>query len=228
MLLNRIRVIDLVAFSKLSERRQSTFANNLKIPKKPKSDEDESEARNYWHRCLTGISTASKQNDNDVIKERIESLLDVYEPCEKKLVRLMYKRNLEILKKYEEFNFVIWYPTMAFKFVSKNKAPLTIKDIPLEVRPQHVFTFGKKETPSFGGIFFVASVQGYRTNDLGIISEAVFKHLREQYPEPYYIDPNYCIAVDVSSMELVRYQEILVGKIPSLLQTLADKLSKLL
>jgi len=228
MTINHVSVNKLVEFKKLTERSQVTFANNLKKPKKPKLDDEESDGGNYWQRCLSGVSTAFKENNNSIIKERIDSLLTVYETCDKNQVRSMYKRNLAILKKYEEFDFSIWNPPVPFKYHSKTRTPLTFKKIPLKVLPQHVYSYGGKENPTMGGIFFVTSVQGYSIDDLGIFSEAIYKYLYNQHPEDYYIDPKYCITVDASTMEVVRYQEILDGKIPSLLQKMLDKLNTLI
>jgi hypothetical protein len=228
MIINYIPINKLVEFRKLSERRQSTFVNNLKIPKKPKTDDEESNGGNYWQRCLSGVSTAFKQNDNGIIKERIDSLLEVYEKNDDNKVRTMYQRNLHILQKYEDFDFSTWPYSSSFKFLSKTKTPLTIKDVPIRVIPQHVFTYGNKSTKSIGGIFFVASVKGYKSDDLGIFSEAIFRYLTDQHPEGYYIDPNYCYTVDASTMHTVSYQQVLDGKIPSLLQSTIDTLKKFL
>lgn len=228
MIINYIPINKLVEFRKLSERRQSTFVSNLKIPKKPKIEDEESNGGNYWQRSLSGLSTAFKQNDNDIIKERIDSLLTVYEKNDNSKVRKMYERNLHILQKYEEFDLSTWMSSSSFKFLSKTKTPLTIKEIPIRVVPQHIFTYGEKSKKSIGGVFFVASVKVYKYDDLGIFSEAIFRYLTDQYSEGYYIDPNYCFTVDASTMYTVNYQQVLDGKIPSLLQTTVDTLKKFL
>jgi hypothetical protein len=227
-MINQVPVNKLIEFRKLSERSQQTFANKLKIPKKPKSDDDDEGGRNYWQRGLCGVSTAFKENDNTIIKERIESLLSVYEPCDNNLVRLMYKRNLDILQMYEEFDFSVWNPSKIFKFLSKTSEPLSCNKIPLKVQPQHVFSLGNKEEPRIGGIYFVTCVKGYKSEELGIFSEAVFKFLTHYYSKQYYIDPVNCLTVDASTKEVVRYQQILDKHIPSLLQGAVDRLNKLI
>jgi hypothetical protein len=52
MIAKILPVMQLVKFRRLSERRQSTFANNLKLPKKPNSDNS---GGNYWVRSVSGI-----------------------------------------------------------------------------------------------------------------------------------------------------------------------------
>lgn len=225
--MNAVNVSKLIEFRKLTERSQATFAKNLKIPKKPKLEDNEG-GGNYWQRSLSGVSTSFKNNDNNIVKERINSLLAAYEPCDKEKVRNMYKKNLNILQKYEDFDFSVWNPSATFKFISKTDEPLIIKDIPFRVMPQHIFRYGTKEYKVVGGVFFVVSVAGYEPEDLGIFSESIFKYLSKQYPDGYYVDPSNCFTINIANMEVVRYQDILDGKIKSQFDNTINSLKKYL
>jgi hypothetical protein len=227
MALNHLTIKKLVDFRKLSERSQLTFANNLKIPIKPKVNEDES-GGNYWIRSTSGVSTAFKENDTDVIRERIEALQTDYESNDNRLTRIMYERNLDILYKYEDFDFSIWYPTPSLNFISKTRESLTIKDIPLKIFPHHVFSYGDKESPKVGAILFVTSIDGYELEDLGIFSEAVFKYLTEQHSKKYEVDPKFCLTVNTATLQAATYQQILDGKIKSQFVNTINTLKKYL
>jgi hypothetical protein len=219
----------LVDFRRLSEKRQSTFANNLKLPQKPKvKDDDDDDGGDYWVRSISGLRGAYKYNDNALIKEKIDAVLDVYESKKKEQTKNMYQRNLQILYKYEDFDFSIWRPSIDPNFLSKTKVPLDVKNIPIKVVPHHVFSYGSKEDPSVGAILFVTSLVDYDLNELGIFSEAIFKYLSLQHSKICKVDPNFCLTVDASSMQAVSYQQILDGKVDSLFEKTIDTLKKYL
>jgi hypothetical protein len=71
-MIKNIPVKKLVEFRRLTERSKSTFANNLKLPKKPKGED--SGGGNYWIRSISGISNSFKANDNTIIQEKIYSV----------------------------------------------------------------------------------------------------------------------------------------------------------
>ncbi|OCX50329.1 hypothetical protein BEL04_21310 [Mucilaginibacter sp. PPCGB 2223] len=224
-MINKVPVKKLVEFNRFTERQQQTFVNNLKIPKKPKSDKDE--GGNYWTRSLSGLGRAFKENNNDKIREKIEALTEVYETADLKRTKVMYQRNLEILHIYEDFDFSIWRPMGNLYFLTKTQEPLSIKNVPVQVIPHHVFTFGDKDNLHVGGIWFVVWLDGFKSSDLGTYSEALYKYLSHYYSK-YKADPNYCLIVDAATTEVVRYQQILDNKVPSLLQTSIDALNKYL
>ncbi len=225
-MINKIPVKKLVEFRRLSEKSQSTFANNLKVPKRAGSEDGG--GGDYWIRSTSGLSSAFRYNDNALVKEKIDSLASVYDSTKNELTKIMYKRNLEILHTFEDFDFSVWRPSGDLKFLSKQKILLNIKEVPLQVIPHHVFSYMDKNKPTVGGIWFVIWLDGYKSSDLGIYSETLFDYLSLLYSKQYKIDPNYCLTVDASSKEIVSYQQILDGKIPSLLENTIDTLNKYL
>jgi hypothetical protein len=224
-MINKVPVKKLIEFRRLSERSQSTFANNLKILKKASSKEG---GGDYWKRCTSGLSNAFRYNDNKLIQEKIDSVSSVYDSTKNELTKLMYKRNLEILHDFVDFDFSVWRPPGELKFLSKQKILLNIDDVMLQVMPHHVFFYIKKHDSFVGGIWFVVWLDGYQPGDLGIYSETLFDYLSLLYSKQYKIDPNYCLTVDAVSKETASYQQILDGKIPSFLQNTIDMLNKYL
>lgn len=226
MIVNKVPVKKLIEFRRLSERSQSTFANKLKIPKKLKSDN--SGGGDYWIRSTSGISNAFKLNDSSKIKEKIDEVLGVYGSTKNALTKLMYKRNLEILHNYQDFDFSNWRPSADLKFLSKPKTPLLIKGIPLQIIPHHVFSYDHKGEPTVGAIWFIIWLNGFKPGDLGIYAEAIFRYLSDFYSKHYKVDPNYCLTVDALSTETASYQQVVEGTIPSWFQNTIDALNKYL
>ncbi|RVU02373.1 hypothetical protein EOD41_00075 [Mucilaginibacter limnophilus] len=224
-MLNKLTVKKIVEFNRLSEKRRSTFINQLKTPPKPKIDES---GGDYWVTGLSALGTAFKQNDNNIIKERIEPLAGKYKAANNNRNRNQFKRNLDILINYQDFDFSTLRPSTDLKFPTKSKEPLNINNTSLHVLPQHVFTYKVNDEPTVGAIWFVAWIDKFALSDLGIYSESLFKHLNQVYSNRYKVDPTYCLTVDALSMSKVSYDSVLSGKISSLLEPSIDTLSRYL
>lgn len=225
-MLNKLTVKKLIEFNRLSDRSRKTFANQLKTPKTP--NQDDSGGGDYWIRSLSGLASAFKFNDNGVVTERIDSLNDAFKTTSNHQTKVMYQRNLEILLDYKSFDFSTLRPSTDLKFLTKSKEPLAIHNMPLQVLPHHAFTYISNDKHMVGGIWFVAWLDKFDLKDLGIFSESMFKHLSQTYSEKFEVDPAYCLTVDALSMQLVSYEQILNGSIPSLLEPSLDTLNSYL
>jgi len=224
-MVNKIALKKLVEFGRLSEKRQANFANQLKVPKVTSPTEG---GGDYWKRSTSGLSNAFKDNDSTRIAEKIEAVVSVYQSCNNELTKKMYERNLDILHNYVNFDFANLRPVGEVKFLTKSKEPLTIDNVPLQILPHHVFIFGKDEHVKVGAIWFVAWLERFSKEDLGIYAEAQFNYLSNVYAKQYVVDPRYCMTVDILTMETVSYDEILQGEIKSRLQSSVDSLNKYL
>jgi hypothetical protein len=225
-MINIVPVKKIVEFRRLPERSKLTFANNLKLPKKSKSDD--SGGGDYWIRSISGISNAYKDNDKKLIQKKIDDVLSVYNSTNVETTKTMYKRNLEILHNYIDFDFSDWRPPTDFQYLANPQIILNIKGIPIRVIPHHVFSFEDNGEPKVVGIWFVTWWAGFKLDDLGIYSEALFRYLSLLYSKEYNVDPNYCIIVDTLSREIFRYTQILNGNVPPLLESTIDTLVKYL
>lgn len=226
MIVNRLTVKSLVEFSRFSEYRQSNFANKLLIPQN-KNMEDEG-GGDYWIRSKSGLSTSFRHNDNSIVKERLESLINDNESATNKKTKIMYQRNIDILNNYEDFDFSIWRPTTDLKFLSKPKTPLIIKSIPIQIIPHHVFSYKENEEKKVGAILFVTWLDGYKVTDLATFCDALFRYTTHHYSADYTVEPNFCITVDTTTQQTVRYCQILKGEIPSSLESTITTLKKYL
>ncbi|WP_183573707.1 hypothetical protein HDF18_08115 [Mucilaginibacter sp. X5P1] len=224
-MINKLALKKLVEFRRLSEKRQANFANQLKVLKVAAPVEG---GGDYWKRSTSGLSNAFKDNDSARITEKIEAVVSVYQSTTNVLTKKMYERNLDILHNYVKFDFSNLRPEGELKFLTKSKELLTIDNVPLQILPHHVFTFGKSNATKVGAIWFVAWLERFSKEDLGLYAEAQFNYLSNVYEKQYSVDPRYCLTVDILTMETVSYDQILQGKIKSQLQSSVDSLNRYL
>jgi hypothetical protein len=227
MIAKKVSVMELVRFRRLSERSQATFANNLKIPKKPKSDNSDS-GGNYWVRSVSCVSNAFKKNDNKLIQNKIDEITNAYNSAKLERTRTMQKRNLEILYNYINFDFASWWPTDNIQILANPQLTLTIKGIPLQVIPSCIFSYENDGEKNVGGLWFVCWLDGFKHDDLGIFSESLFRYLSFLFEKPYKVEPKDCYIVDISTMDRSTYQELLDGKVDPMLEKTINTLNKYL
>ncbi|RXF70520.1 hypothetical protein [Arcticibacter tournemirensis] len=225
-MINKVPVKKLIEFRRFSEKRQAGFASRLKVPKK--SRPDDKKGGDYWISCTSCLANAFKANNNIVIKQKIEEVSEKFDLEKRKLTRIMYQRNIEILQGYADFDFSIFRPSHHLNFLSKPRISLIIKGIPVQVDPDQVFSYRDGEVERIGAIYFVAWKENFKRDDLGVFSEALFEYLSFLYPEKYEVDPNFCLAVEASSARVVRYFEVLSGEVKSVLIPTIDEINKYL
>lgn len=214
----------MIEFRNLSEKRQATFIKALKFPKETIDDPDG--GGDYWVRSISGLSSAFRQNDNTLIKDKINDVVICYEATERFQTKKMYERNLEILHNYEDFDFSVWRPNSELKFLKrKSDSIVFIKGLPIQILPNFIFTFMDGDIEKVGAIWFVTKLEGFKLEDLGIFAESIFKYLKTHYSE-YEVDPNHCLVIDSPSMTAIGYNQILNKEIPSLFEKTIDIMSK--
>lgn len=219
MAINKLPIKKLVEFRRLSKGRQQTFANRLKVTK-----EASSSGGDYWVRSISTISNAYRANDNSLVKAKLEEVSNLYNAEQRSQTKTMYKRNLEILTKYQNFDFTEWWPSADLNFLRKPQSILEMNGLPIQIRPQQIFSFGADNNQSVGGIWFITWLQGYKDEDLGIYSESLFRYLSSYYSDDYIINPAACMAVDISKMKVIGYNKVIEGEIPSLLDASIAKI----
>lgn len=213
MALEKLPVKKLFEFRRLSKTRKVTFTNNLKVGKKPTSGD----GGNYWVRSVSTISKAFKENDSSIITDKIDEVTNLYNLNQRTQTKTMYKRNIDILAKYKSFDFTKWRPTVDLKFLSKPRSILEMNGLPIQVLPNHIFSYGLRNNKSIGGIWFIIWQDGFKPSDLGIYSETLFRYLSSYFSKEYIVNPAACIIVDLTSMQSISYKDIINGNITSIL-----------
>ncbi|MET1259424.1 hypothetical protein ABV409_08780 [Flagellimonas sp. DF-77] len=211
MAIQKLPVKKLVEFRRLSKSQKTTFTNRLKVAKKSVSDG----GGNYWVRSISAISGAFRENDKSHITDKIDEVSALYNLNKTPQVKNMYRRNIEILEKYIDFDFSHWMPSPNLTFLSKPKSVLDMNGLPIQILPQHIFSYGAKNNKCIGGIWLVVWQEGFKPSDLGIYSEALYRFLSSYYSEDYIVNPSACMTIDIANIQVVGYDKILSGDIPS-------------
>jgi hypothetical protein len=227
-MIEKLPVKDVVKFRNITEKTRKTFVKNMGKPKKPKKEGEKSSGGHYWAGCLGGIDSAFKQNDNSIIEDRIARTEGYYSISEIEKTKVRHQRNIDILKDYIGFDFAKWRPIKDVKFLSQqqNKSIVDINGLPITITPSHIFSYEIDDVKYIAGIWFVVLLEGYKTSDLGIFSEAIHRCLVEHYSEEYIVKPEDCMVVDIVNGKKIDYSSVLEGKVKSLLDSTIGDISK--
>jgi len=224
MAIEKLPVKKLVEFRRLPKTRKVTFTNKLKVGKKPTSGD----GGNYWVRSVSAVSRAFKENDNSIITYKIDEVANLHNLNQRSQTRTMYKRNIDILNGYTSFDFTQWRPSANLKFLSKPNSILDMNGLPVQILPQHIFSYGSDNNQSIGGIWFVVWQDGFKPSDLGVYSETLFRYLSSYYSKDYMINPAACMTIDIVRKQSIGYDKILNGEVPSLLDDTIKSLKEYL
>jgi hypothetical protein len=104
---------------------------------------------------------------------------------------------------------------------------IDIKGLPIEAKPCHIFSFSENEKEEIGGVWFIAQLKGFTKSELGMFTDILYRYLDKHYSNKFYINPDYCFAVDLFNGQDVSYTEIKKGKIPILIDSTLDDLKKI-
>lgn len=224
--MKKITIKNLIDFRRKSERSKKTFAYNLRLDKK---SDDNSGGGDYWISCLSAISNAFKYDEIEYLSDKIELLKDKIEVSDGRGIKLQFQRNMDILYGFEDFDFKNVRPKADLKFLKKpsDKSILDIKGFPIQARPNHVFTFSKKGSEEIGAVWFIAKLDGYKKSELGMFADIIYRYLEKHYSKDFFVNPKYCIAIDVVNGKDVTYKDIRKGKIPVLIENTIDEIKKL-
>lgn len=212
-----LTIKNLIAFRGKSDNSKKSFAQSLKLDRAPEGTEG---GGNYWAICLSAIGNSYKSNDTQSVSDKIDEFEGVMKATEYERTRVMYKRNLDILRRFENYDFDKLRPSENFKTLTKPRwqQVLTINGLPIKVTPCHVFTFGDKNAKEIGAIWFVAQLGGFREEELAMYADITHNYLKTHYAN-YDINPKYCIAMDLCTGNSVSYDQLQENSIPRVLNS---------
>jgi hypothetical protein len=225
--MRKLSIKEIIEFRRKSDKSKQTFVVNLKMPKEKK---DTDGGGDYWVSCLSTISNGYRNNDHTIIIDKIHELEEKYERTDYKMTKDMYKRNIAILYKFEDFDFNKWIPSEECTIVKKHKSDflLDINGLQIQAVPHHVFTFQNSKEEEIGAIWFIAKLKGYHIDELAMFTDILYRYLNKNFSKDYIINPKYCIAVDVVNVLDVNYSQILKGEIPLKLDSTIEEMKKLM
>ena len=225
--MKKISIKKIIEFRGKSDRTKKTFVQNLKLESESKKSES---GGDYWISSLSAISNSYKRNNSQSIKDKVYELEDKFENADYERTKIMYRRNIDILYKYEVFDFKIWKPNEQITYIKKHKSDfvLTIQGLPIEAVPHHVFYFQGDDIKEIGAIWFIAKLDGYREVELGMFTDILYRYLKNIFSTDYILNPRYCIAVDVVNNFAVNYYQIEKGEVPSILDKTIAEIKKIM
>ncbi len=221
--MKKLSISKVIEFSRKSEKSKSTF---LKQHNRPK--ENSTGGGDYWAPSISALRHAFQNDDNTIITKKIESLLGDLKSTPYKITKNMYQRNIDILSKFEKFNFSKWIPLEKIDFLKKNSnySVIHIEGIPIQVKPTHVFTFGEEKEKQIGAIVFVSKLEGYKKRELAVFTDSLYRYLSINYSDKYRVNPSLCIAIDSFNLNEITYKNIQDGDVNSILDKTIDEIKK--
>ncbi|HYG16505.1 MAG TPA: hypothetical protein VEC12_12180, partial [Bacteroidia bacterium] len=191
--MEKVSVAKLVEFRRKTENSKRTFINNLKKP----TEHSEGGGGDYWITSVSAISGAFRLNSNQPIHDKIEELVEKKRQAPAKITKDMFQRNIDILNGFTNFNMAELKPELKMNFIPIGTTTIQINNIPIQIRPQRVFTFEDKGIKKVGAIWFVAKLGGFKNEEIGLFSESLYKHLEFNFSKDYEIDFRFCLSLDV-------------------------------
>jgi len=222
--MKKISINNIIKFRKRSDKTRKSFLSSLDKESTTKTNDT---GGNYWVRSLSAMSKSFKFNNTEPIKEKIAEILELFTPNLTKQTKDMYQRNLNILYNYEDFEFSNWIPENS-EIISKykKKSIIYIDTIPVQITPSQIYSFTKNNQKYIGAIWFVAKLDGYKKEELGMFAEALFIYLNNNFDTTYEISLKNCLVVDVIEQQEINYKMLVDKKIPAVLNTTLDLIKK--
>jgi len=225
--MKKITVKDLVEFRKKTDRGKRTFVEKIKSNKAETPKEG---GGDYWVSSLSAVCKAFKDDDLNIIDNKIIELLKKINDTEITITKNMYQKNITVLHGYKNIDLRKIRPSGKLLFIKRSGSNpiLTIKGLQVEAKPNLIYIFGKKNEENIAAIWFVAKKDGYNTEEIGMFSEMIYRFLKHNYSKKYQLAPKYCVAIDILKNKIVNYSEIENETVSPILNQTLDQIAKLI
>lgn len=226
--MEKIRIKELIKFRRKSGQAKITLVNNLKLNQA--LENDSSSGGDYWISCLSAIANTFKHDNAELLSEKIDLLIEKIKITQDKRIKDEFQRNLDVLYNFRDFDFQELKPNAKLKYLKKStdKSIVDIKGLPIQAKPDHVFSFSINNSEQIGAVWFISQLNGFDKGELGMFVDILYRYLDKHYSKDFFVNTHYCIAVDVNKAQRVNYKDIEEGKIPRLLEQTIDDIKKLL
>jgi len=202
--MDKITVADIVRFVRKTPASRVTFIANLKKPKIQTDDE----GGNYWIISSSTISQVFRSEELIVLDDKIESVSEKKKKATAKISKDMYQCNIDILHNAKEFDFHDLKPYFLVNYIKSTKSILELQGVPIQVIPNHVFTFEENGIQKVGAIWFVAKKDTYRKEELAIFVHSLYQYLLNIWGDKYEVSQDYCIAFDITVGYKLNHKQI--------------------
>lgn len=229
--MEKLRIIDLIKFIRKDVNPRRTFVNNLIKDEIKIIDRDQKNSGgDYWISCTSTLANIFKTNNKNLIQLKCDELQVKIENTERRLTRLEYQANIDMLVKFEDFDFENIKPIGELTYLKQphDKSIIQIQDLPIKIDPNHVFSFSINDENEIGAVWFITISKGLTRGELALFTDVIFRYLNYHYSQNYRINPDYCIAVDVEKVQWLSYRKNLNREVVSNIEEAIDELKKYL
>lgn len=110
----------------------------------------------------------------------------------------MYERNIQILRNFLEFDYTSLVPADKVSFIPQKAevSIISVNGIQLKIHGDDLFSYDSDGIKHVGAVWFIASKDGYKIDELAIFVDALYRMLDNNLSEEYTINPDFCIVVD--------------------------------
>lgn len=225
--MQKLTIKKIVDFRSRSEKGKKNWVRAWKRPATPTPSEG---GGDYWVSCVSALSKSFKENDLAHATTRIKDLEKRYPEADNKRTKDMYKRNIDVLSKYQESDLKRWRPDRKLEFpkIPKRNVALTLNGLEVQLSPSQVFTFVKEGSEQVGGIWFVAKLNGFNSVELGMFASILYRYLLRQFAKTHKINTRYCLAIDTFNKTEVSYAQLENDEIADVLEPTIEEIKALL
>lgn len=220
--MKKLTIKNLVTYRNKSARARATFLLNLKKEKKKSNEEG---GGDYWISCLSSIRNYFKHETPELLDNKIDYLFEKIKVTELKRIKDQHQRNIDIINNYKDFDHHSLKPNGEITILKQSRSNfiLDIEGLPIEANPCHIYSFSKNGSDELGGVWFLAKLKGFKRSELGMFSEVMYRYLIKNYSKKFFVNPEYCISVDLFNGHMVRFSDLKNEKVPSIFDsTISD------
>lgn len=216
--MERITVKDLINFRRKSDRSKKKWANELKT-RKPKEKSKDDKGGNYWITSTSCIQNVIKSGDKREYDSKIDDLYERFKNNPNDKAKKQYQKNIEILTRFKEVELNDIKPIdVDYQKVLKTTNVIEIDKFPVFVNPNLVFSFDQNGNKTIGSIWLVTQKNGFSKDELGMFCEMLYRFLHKSFSDNYQIAHQYCVVIDTLSLRTSRYEELINGDVPFLIE----------
>lgn len=225
--MEKIRIKELIKFRKKSERSRITLVNNLRL--NHALENGGSSGGDYWISCLSAIANTFKYDDIELLNDKIDLLIEKIKAKQDKRIKDEFQRNLNVLYNFRDFDFQELKPNVELTYLKKpiDKSIIDVRGLPIQAKPDHVFTFSIKNRGEIGAVWFIGQLDGFDRGELGMFADILYLYLDKHYSKDFFVNASFCIAVDAIKAQRVSYKDIQEGKVPRLLEQTIEDIKRL-
>ena len=172
--MKKIGIAKLVEFKRIKNPGpKATLIKNLRKVK----TENDKEGGDYWITSTSACAASFWNKDQAYLHAKIEELKEKIEATKHKNTKDQFQKNIDNLYSMLEYDFESICPPATLKKESLKENIFQIDQIPIQVRPQHIFTYEIGETSQIGAVWFVAKKDGYSNGELAMFSTAIYNKI---------------------------------------------------